>query len=216
LIFEDEEEARDHVAHQVLRAEANRQPRNAGASQDRQQVDGQLTEHHQDPDEPRRHAHDIRENPPERRRSSLPFEIGLRVPVADLVLQVLDRQLRRVHHDYETDDNDDEVDAVDEEPAAEQARIPPRLDVAQARQCQRHARERRDAVRKKRQRADQLLGARVNSPPVLGAHDVGGLDESVNHRAGDADEDRRGGERKHRGTNGCVLKGWDHRRRRFK
>ena len=51
LIFENEEEPRDHVADEILRAEADRQPRNPGAGQDRHDVDAELAQQHQDGDE---------------------------------------------------------------------------------------------------------------------------------------------------------------------
>ena len=47
LILEDEEEARDDVAHEILRAEADRQAGDAGAGQDRHHVDRQLAQQHQ-------------------------------------------------------------------------------------------------------------------------------------------------------------------------
>ena len=56
LILEDQEEPRDHVAHQVLRAEADGQPGDAGAGEDRHDVDRQLAQQHQDRDEPDRDA----------------------------------------------------------------------------------------------------------------------------------------------------------------
>ena len=49
LVLEDQEEAGDDVAHDRLRAETDRQPRDAGARQRRRDVDAQLAQDHQSP-----------------------------------------------------------------------------------------------------------------------------------------------------------------------
>ena len=74
----------------------------------------------------------------------------------------------------------DEVDAVRQQPVAQQPRIPPRLADAEPVERQRDARERRDAVRQHVSARDQLLRARVDGGAILGADDV----ERVEQRDG--------------------------------
>ena len=79
LILEDEEEAGDDVAHQVLRAEADRQAGDAGAGQNRQHVDRQLAQQHQDRDEPHGDRDQPRQDAAERAGAPLPLEIAIAV-----------------------------------------------------------------------------------------------------------------------------------------
>ena len=73
-------EPRDDVAHEVLGAEADREAGDAGAGQDRHDVDRQLAQQHQDRDEPDRTVTRLRQDAAQRARAALPLEIGL--PVA--------------------------------------------------------------------------------------------------------------------------------------
>ena len=53
LILEDQEESADHVAHERLRAEAHREPDDAGAGEERRDVDVELFERWSGPQCPR-------------------------------------------------------------------------------------------------------------------------------------------------------------------
>ena len=124
---------------------------------------------------------------------------------ADLVLQVLDRQVGGPHHHVCADDDDDDVDAVGSQPAADGPRIPLRIADPDARKDERDAGERRHAVRQQRQRADQLLRARMNRRAVVGADDVEGVEEAVDEHARDADRDGRQHEGQHDRADGRVV-----------
>ena len=87
-------------------------------------VDRQLAQQHQDRDEADDDGHQPRQNPAERRRAPLPFEVGRRLTPRELELQVLDRQIRRADHDERADDDEDEVDAVRDQPVRQQPQIP--------------------------------------------------------------------------------------------
>ena len=93
LILEDQEEAGDDVADQVLRAEPDRQarrsPRPSGSAGRR----WQLAQQHQHRDEPDDRRDQAGEDAAERRRAPLPLEIGGRVPPRQLELQMLDREI---------------------------------------------------------------------------------------------------------------------------
>ena len=216
LIFEDQKESGDDVAHQVLRAEADREAGDARAGQNRQHVDRQLAQEHQDCDEADRRRHQAGQNAAERRRAPLPFEIGFRVPAPQLELQMLDRQVRRAHDDEGADRDDDEVDAVRQQPVAEEPWIPSRLLDAEAAQRQRNRGERRDAVREDRQRTHQLIGACTNRRTVLGADDLQRVEEPVDERLGNPDGDGRGDERQHDDANRRVVRELHHSRLIFK
>ena len=162
LILENQKEPRDDVAHQVLRAESDREPGDSRPRQDGQNVDRQLAQQHQHGDEHHTDRHDARQNPAERRCPALPFEVALDVMPPDLVLQVLDRQVGGPHHHVCARDDDDEVDAVCSQPAADGPRIPLRIADPDARKDERDAGQRRDAVQQQGQRAGQLLRAGLN------------------------------------------------------
>src|SRR5439155_1059838 len=84
--------------------------------------------------------------PPTSRSATLPLQVGPRVPVADLVLQMLNRQVGRPHDDERDDDDDADVDAVDEKHTHDLAGIPAAGADVEARQRQRHADDRGKAV----------------------------------------------------------------------
>ena len=80
LILEDQEEAGDDVAHQVLRAEADRQPGNAGAGQDRQDVDQSSRSSIRIATKPTDDGDDAGQDAAERRGAALPFEMAAAAP----------------------------------------------------------------------------------------------------------------------------------------
>ena len=83
------------------------------------------------------------------------------------------------------------------------ARIPPRLVDAEPVERQRDRRERRDAVGEQRQRARQLLGARVDGGAVLGADDVERVERAMDDGVRDADDD--GGDDERRATIAAIV-----------
>ena len=212
LILENQEESRDHVAHQILRAEADRQAGDPGAGENRQDVDRQLAQQHEHGDESDGDRHQAREDTAERRRAPLPLEVGFRVTPSELVLQMLDREVRRADDDEGAGDDDGEVHAVADQPVAEQPRVPARFADAEARQRERHARQRRDAVRQQHQRPDQLPRARLHRRAVLAAHDVERVEHAADNRLHDAHDDRGEHEQQHDHRDGRVLDVGHHRR----
>src|SRR3989442_12424201 len=99
------------------------------------------------------------------------------MPSTELVVEVLDDQVRRANDDGRADDDDDDVDAVDEKPAREQAGIPARLAGAETGQRDRDGGERRDTVGKQRERANELPGPRLHRRAVFTAGDVEGAQQ---------------------------------------
>ena len=135
----------------------------------------------------------------------MPFEVGLDVMPADLVLKVLDRQVGGPHHHVCARNDDDDVDAVCGQPAANGPGIPSRVADPDAREDERDAGERRQAVREQRQRARQLFRARVHGRAVVGADDVEGVEEAVDERPRDADRDGRQHEGQHDRADGREV-----------
>ncbi len=121
------------------------------------------------------------------------------MPAPELELQVLDREVRRAHDDEGADENDREVDAVHDQPAAEQPRIPAQVAHAEALERERDARQRRHAVGEHHQRAKQLARARLHRLPVLRADDVERAQRALDQRVGDADGGEGEDEREQRG-----------------
>ena len=104
--------------------------------------------------------------------------------------------------DERADDDDDDVDAVASNQRDELARIPPRLADAEARQRERDAGQRRNAVGEQRQRANQLLRARVHGRAVLGADDVEPAQQPATPWRG------RGARRRPRGRTSARRRRW--------
>src|SRR5262245_17290248 len=207
LVLEDQKEARDDVAHQILRPEADGQAGDAGAGQDRHDVDGQLAHHHQDPDEHDRDRDQAGEDAAERRGTPLPFEIGRRVAPRELELQVVDRQVGRAHDDEGADQDDGHVDAMRHGPVQEIARLPGRLGISETVEGERDAGDGGDAIGEQRQRPNQLLRAGMNRRAVFGADDLERAEQPMDDRVRDADGHGGDDEREDNDTNRGVANG---------
>ena len=94
LILENQEEAADDVAHQRLRAEADRQAGNPGAGQHRRDVDAELVEDHQHGDTVIASRRDVADERPERPRAFGALERVEARALADLVLESSHEQAR--------------------------------------------------------------------------------------------------------------------------
>ena len=164
LILENQEEAGDDVADQVLRAEADRQPGDARAGQDRHDVDRSSRSSIRIATKPTVDRHQAGENAAERGGAPLPFEVGGRVAPRQLELEMLDREIRGADHDERAGEDDDDVDAVRQPPSARAAADP---SAARRRRTAR-ARARRWQSPRRRRRAASARGsaaARARAPP---------------------------------------------------
>ena len=116
LILENQKETGDDVAHEILRAEADRQARDAGAGQDRQDVERQLAQQHQDGDEADRRRDQARQDAAQRRRAPLPLEIGGACRRDSLNCRCSISEVRDADHGERARQDHDDVDAVGDEP----------------------------------------------------------------------------------------------------
>src|SRR5579872_4797382 len=94
-------------------------------------------------------------------------------------------------HDDRSSDDDDEIDPVRDGPPQDENGIPTRLTNPEARQRQRDARQRGDAVREDRERPNQLPLAPLDSRLVLVADEVKCAEAAVDQSARDEGAKRR-------------------------
>jgi hypothetical protein len=89
LILQNDEKATQHVAYERLSAKTDRQPKNAGAGQDRRNVDTKLIENHQERDADDDHGQNVLQHGAERscplctlqcRDSGAPGQFQLEMP----------------------------------------------------------------------------------------------------------------------------------------
>ena len=156
LVFEDDEEAGDHVAHQGLGAEADRQAGDAGAGQRRRDVDAELAQHHQPGDDRDGDGQRLLNEPAERLRALGALDDVLSGAGAHLPLEPARR--RRSDADRHVGGNADHGDSKSmvEQPPHHRFAIDDAAAIArqrQRRQRQRHGRNQED------EQADQPAGA---------------------------------------------------------
>ena len=104
---------------------------------------------------------------------------------------MLNRQVGRPHDDERDDDDDADVDAVDEKHTHDLAGIPAAGADVEARQRQRHADDRGNAVGENCQRIHEPPGARVHGRAVLDADHVERIDRTADDRPQHTDAKRR-------------------------
>ena len=104
LVFENQEETADHVAHQRLRAEADRQAENAGAGQERRDVQAEGVQHHQQRHAAERDGHDLVDDGSQRSGALGALERIERRAAIQLVLEARDQQRRDADQRIAEDD----------------------------------------------------------------------------------------------------------------